>query len=255
MLVFFIGAVLIALGNLAVLAGVAYNRSGEPEAVTLLSEREFREPFFYGSDRENSGLALHLSWRMAEGIRGTPAAWLDREKLSELGFEMSTQPGEDGRYRSMLLRQAWIVLEFDGPAHRAVIAKRETALAEAAARQADKPDDAQLKSLLRHAEKQLEEARERDSRLFAIDAGPDRHALRQRYPERAGYLILPGRVSMYYHANQPSGSVTELEADRFNVALEHRDAIQPDGKYAVTVAFGKRGEGWIVDAAGSDHEN
>lgn len=254
-LIFGIGAVLIAIGNIAVLAGVAYNRSGEPEAVAVLSEREFRQPYFYTNDRDNSGLTLRLSWRMEDGIRGTPASWLDREKLSELGFEMDLRPDRDGRYRPVLPRQAWIVLEFDGPVYRTAIERRETVLAEAAARQAGDPDDTQLKNVLRSAEKQLEEERERASRIFAVDAGPDRHSLRQRYPDRARYLVLPGRMSMHYRLDQPTGSVAGIETDRLNIPLEHRDAIQPDGKYAVTVAFGKRGEGWIVDATGSDHGN
>lgn len=250
-LTFVIGTALIVVGNLAVLAGVAYNRSGEPEAVMLLSERELRQPYYNRNNRDNSGLALRLSWRAEEGVRGPIASWLDRDKLRELGFDVDLRTDEDGRYRQAFPREAWIVLEFDGPAHRAAIERWETELAEARTRQAENPDDAQREIALHNAERQLEEERERNSRLFAVDAGLDRHTLRQRYADRARYLILPGRVDMYHLMGKPMGSVAGLDAGTLNVALEHRDAIVPEGKYAVTVAFGKRGEGWIVDAQGT----
>lgn len=218
--------------------------------MTVLSERELRQPYYYRNNRDNSGLALDLSWRMEERARGRSASWLDRDKLRELGFDADLRSPEDDRYRWALPREAWIVLEFDGPAHQAAIERCETELTEARARQAENPDDAQREIALRNAERQLEEERESNSRLFAVDAGSDRHTLRQRYPDRAGYLILPGRVDMYYLRDEPMGRIAGLDAGNLNVALEHRDAIVPGGKYAVTVAFGKRGEGWIVGAKG-----
>ena len=58
---FLLAWMLVAAVNGAVLSGVAYNRSGPPEARIVLSEREL--PLAYRRHEENSGLALRLAWR------------------------------------------------------------------------------------------------------------------------------------------------------------------------------------------------
>jgi len=58
------GLGLIALTNAVALVGVTYNRSGEPEAKLSLTQRELRTPYRWYGNRENSGLALSLIWRV-----------------------------------------------------------------------------------------------------------------------------------------------------------------------------------------------
>ncbi|MGH8649482.1 MAG: DUF4824 family protein, partial [Burkholderiales bacterium] len=50
------GIVLIALTNAIALGGVAWNRSGEPESVLKLTQRELSQPRGFGLDREEGGL-------------------------------------------------------------------------------------------------------------------------------------------------------------------------------------------------------
>jgi len=58
------GLGLIALTNAIALSGVVYNRSGDPEATLRLTQRELRTPYRWYGNRENSGLALSLVWRV-----------------------------------------------------------------------------------------------------------------------------------------------------------------------------------------------
>ena len=53
---------LLLLSNVVVLAGVAYNRSGEPLASIELTERELPLRVTYNSTDDDSGTALSLKW-------------------------------------------------------------------------------------------------------------------------------------------------------------------------------------------------
>ena len=81
------GIGLIILTNAVVLAGVAYNRSGEPETRIILTERELNLPYRYGGSKENSGIALRVNFRVdgtsSDKYRyyGNDARWLSKEKL------------------------------------------------------------------------------------------------------------------------------------------------------------------------------
>lgn len=262
--VLLIGAALIGVGNAAALIGVAYNRSGEPRAVMEFSEREFMRPYAFWSDRENSGMALNLSWRMPDEARmfyedvGTfdvPASWLDRDKLIELGFDVAAIEDEERPWATgkMLPRAAWIVLELDGPVYREVLARCEAALAEAEERQAALPEDEKRRQYADNARAQLKRERHESSRLFAVDAGLDRDALRQRYSDRARYLVLPGHIDPMRYEGRTRGVIAGLEVAAVHVPLVHRESLGREGKYTVTLAFGRRDEPWIVGVrAGAD---
>ena len=96
------GAALVLGGNAFALIGVAYNRSGAPDAQVELSERELVSPPRYAiHERENSGLALQIAWRLDYGPQHTysghvrhrsGAPWLDRDKLKSLGFKLAAAP-------------------------------------------------------------------------------------------------------------------------------------------------------------------
>jgi hypothetical protein len=256
--VFLAGAALIAIGNAVALTGVAYNRSGEPRAVIEFSQREFAQPYVSPVDRENSGIALVLNWRMPERGRrfagGVPldvsVPWLGRDKLIELGFDPAALDDEDRRreWGRTLPRPAWVVLELDGPAYREALALSEAALARVEALQAGQPDDAELRRSVEGARLQLERERHESSRLFAMDAGADRDELRRRYPDRSRQLILPVRIGLSGYEDKPQGFIAELGVSTVHVPLKHRAVIDSQGKYTVTLAFGRRDEPWIVDA-------
>ena len=58
------GIALILAVNAVALAGVAYNRSGEPDSVLRLTERELQASYGWHGSAENSGAALTLRWRV-----------------------------------------------------------------------------------------------------------------------------------------------------------------------------------------------
>ncbi|MEE9499077.1 MAG: DUF4824 family protein, partial [Nitrospinaceae bacterium] len=119
--------VLIVLTNVVVLAGVAYNRSGEPDATVQLTERELHwQKRWDLTDKEDTGLYLNLKWSMP-GFKSNrwdythKKNWMDQQKLAELGFNTDF-PLEDKKasryYSRQLPRQAYVVLEFNGDAYQ-----------------------------------------------------------------------------------------------------------------------------------------
>jgi hypothetical protein len=245
------GLLLIAGTNAVVLGGVGYNRGGEPEAALPLTERELQISDPWGWRSENSGLDLRLQWRLpptradvsdyGQGGYGGGASWLDGAKLAKLGFDMSVpldERGAERHYAKQLAREVLIVLELDGPAHQAAIERAR----ERASREKATKADAEL----------LAAEIERHSRLFAVDAGIDRDALRAKYPDRARYAIAPGKVRLGYWGPRgertPRGYVSELSVPAINVPLEMRGVVTRGGPYTATVAFGRRLEPWLAAA-------
>ena len=80
-----VAAAVVIFFNLATLAAVWVNRSGEPEAVLQLTERELSLP---PREAENTALALQLEWVDTELLRPGPG-WFDKRKLEEIGFDCS----------------------------------------------------------------------------------------------------------------------------------------------------------------------
>ena len=180
---FALGFVLLVVTNLVVLAGVLSNRSGEPEALMTLTERELPLPFrLY---KENSGLALRIAWRAPGNStgeyfdRGNPG-WLDAAKLKELGFKMEDTAGstDKGNFsRPAIPKEVFIVLENNGEAYREAVQNAEADLAKKTAAQAANSGDKKLHDALQRAEDRLQHERITKSRLFAVDAGLDPRTL------------------------------------------------------------------------------
>jgi len=233
------GLALILVVNAVVLAGVAYNRSGEPEALLKLSQRELPMPGEWGFEGENSGVSLTIAWRVHPGpgseaydfghSYGGETTWLDRAKLESLGFEVSEPALRDKR---QLPRDALLVLEVDGPAYQAALQRAEE-------RAKRKPEEWMLR--------QLKHERETSSRLFVVDAGRDLAALRAKYPNRSQYAIVKGKVRIYRGANgkAPAGFVAGVNVTSVHVPVEMHGALHRDGAYEATVAFGRRLEPWL----------
>ena len=92
---FIIGFLLLLASNIVVLSGAASNRSGEPESLIILSERELQLKTQLHKD--NSGLVLKLNWRSLgkaadkHGYTNWRApTWLNADKMKKLGFNLST---------------------------------------------------------------------------------------------------------------------------------------------------------------------
>jgi hypothetical protein len=263
------GLALIAATNAVVLAGVAYNRSGEAEAQLRLTDRELSPPYSWGFAKENSGLAMQLKWSLpvAPSSRGdaddSPSAsrwgapgWLDRAKLIELGFDVARiERTDDERSPEPLPRDVFLVLEMDGAAHREALARAERRVAALQARAAADPQDSNARNALGWAGKALDDVRNKESRLFVVDAGLDPARLRAKYSDRTRYAIVGGRVSVsraYGYKRRPAsltGSVEQLNVDEINVPVELRPAVGPDKAFEASVAFGRRLEPWFASAA------
>lgn len=273
-------AALIVLVNAIVLAGVAWNRGGEPESQVVLSQRELGEPWGGIAREENSGLALRIEWRLlpaaddldaeppAFGAGGIPA-WMDAARLAEFGFEAGdlTDPIARRRFEGQGEREVLVVLELAGPAWQEALARargkaeRETAL------RAANPDKKEFVEREKRAREQLEREETDASRLFAIDIGRDAAALRARHPDRSKTMILRARLLPRVMTRDKklvaAGYLTGLQIAEVNVphalrprylAAEHaargKPALASHGKtirFSATVVVGRRLEPWIED--------
>lgn len=272
------GIALIALTNAVALGGVAWNRSGTPESELKLTQRELWVPYRPRFDRDSGGLDLSVRWRVLTedpGVafyadhQGTPE-WLDEAKLAALGFDVSPPSASrraGSRYDRQLPRQALVVLELDGPAYRKALERALERAGKEAAKAAETGKTgpgtpAQQAAMFLKAEEST------NSRLFAVDAGPDAQPLRAKYPDRNRYAIVQGKVRPYYRVGRGSdarwtGYIEVIENARVNVPLDFARAVEPapgmipapgpapgGPSFEVTIAFGKRFEPWITAAGG-----
>lgn len=219
------------------------NRSHAAGGTVELTEREVTLPPIIG---DSTALDLGLRWEFetkSEADRGTPD-WLDATKLAELGFDCRlapTHPEARDHYDSQPARPVYLVIEYGGEAWRASERRAPSGPA--------KRDP------------------QRDSRLFAVDAGQDPGALRQKYPDTAQYLITRGVVRITRRgatADEPRSGQPRLRGwvevvpGRIFVprphcqvlqGLRHREGERPSPpatpRYAVTVSWGTRYEPWV----------
>lgn len=273
------GAALILLVNAVALTGVYFNRSGEPEARMTLSQRELGMPWDWHVARENSGLALGLNWRVSDGNAveysyggygyhgGTPE-WLDEPRMQALGFD--TAPVAEGsagrrRFERQLPREVLLVLELAGPAWQQALERAQQNSARHEAARLANADSKEFAEKAKRALEQLQREEKANSRLFAIDAGLDRAALRAKYPDRSRFLILKAtlrpRLETRERKTLVTGYVSDLAMRQINVphalraglepALRKpwRNALDPGAQFEATVAIGQRLEPWIEAVA------
>jgi hypothetical protein len=268
---------LVLATNAVVLLGIARNRSGA-ESTLVLTERE---AYLQRAGREDTGLSLSVRWQ--DGTDWNERGWFGRETLAAVGFDVSV-PVDDLQeddaptfYRDRLSRPALVVYELEGGAWRRWRDARERQHAEMREEGRDDESVREVESF--HANRMAAE-----SRLFAIDAGRDADDLRERYPDRDRYAIVPSRVSIGVQTRRDpdTGKLAERwlagtvhgplvgqlhVTPRFRPALEpladdwQRDSVSmpepipdtggrgaPDGapRFEVAVSWGTRGEPWIV---------
>jgi len=269
------GLALIVLTNAVALGGVAWNRFGEPDSRMLLGERELLMPWRAARpDSENSGLSLELHWRCLQAPtlsrRGATwydsnsPAWLDARKMAELGFDLRAPAPARTLDRApqrheQLPRDVWLVLELEGPAYRQALAEAAQAARAAASRAAEAAASQPASRSVARALDTRPAAGD-DSRLFAVDAGLDRDALRTRYPDRTMYAIVHARVSPRRGSELAidGGRIDALDIDEINVPLALRPVFdgmaprdwrsRPSPGFDATVDFGRRAEPWLADA-------
>ena len=266
------GLALIGLANAVALGGAAYNRSGEADSMLRLTERELRPPHEWNGRKENSGLELKLQWRALLSDKsqagsyssasdgGGSAAWLDKSKMTSLGFDVAPAPERldtDRRsaYERQLPRDVFVVLELDGSAYRMALERAVNAAKELAIK--NERGDGK-----KDADEKIDRETHRSSRLFAVDAGLDLSALRRKFEDRSRYAIVRGQVRPTWLVQDigAAGVITNLSAATINVPLETHSVFEgvapssyltPKGggkRFEAIVAFGQRLEPWFVSA-------
>ena len=256
------GAALIVAVNALVLAGVAYNRSGDPTSTLQLSERELRHGRL--SSKENSGVALSLVWRVRRGddapdadvgSYGWATDWLDQAKLAALGFDVASARAEreSKLWRS---KEVLLVLEFDGPAYRQTLARVQQKADEEEKLLLANPGNKEFERRAKRAREAAERDEREASRLFVVDAGLDAATLRAQYPDPTRTLIVRGQVRPQRvsrdRKDSLSGHISALSVAQINVPLEFLPALEQaagadkKASFSATVAFGKRLEPWLV---------
>lgn len=236
---------LLVIVNVIVLAGVIRNRSGAPEAVVELTERELPLGFYQGSaDKENTGISLRLDWNeypvytkfLHRNNRGFRYDWFDQAKLEAVGFDCSmllTDAKAELHYEKMLPKKAYAVLEYEGIAWEAWRARAQQDLSEVVEK-ANK--GALTQKDLKEAQDEYEHELKTHSRLFAVDAGSDPAKLRQQYPDNKRFLIAPAQVRLSYNRNynvdtkknespKLTGYITEILVNDINVPKSKRAVI------------------------------
>jgi hypothetical protein len=237
-------AALVVATNLGAWGFAVANRSGEPEAVLQLTERELRLP---AKDADNTALTLELVFeRLQHGPvtgSGRPqhedAGWFDRARLQAIGFDcrLPVTPENARHYRAQPPRTTFAALEFEGVEWQA----------------------------------QIQRAREKDplldTHLVAIDVDNDSAALRRRHPDRRSVAIVKATAALQFVSNpgQPPflmGRVSGALPGEINVPREWRPPLERyqtapapgtwppplrEPRYRVTVRWGSRFEPWIED--------
>ncbi|MBP5997687.1 MAG: DUF4824 family protein [Azonexus sp.] len=268
-----VGLGLIALTNAVALGGVWWNRAAAPESSLTLSERELELPWRALRNRENSGLALNLNWRVGDReagefisgytVNGGTPEWLDGTRMQALGFTLGDTDTDHGRrrYTRQLPRQAVFVLELDGPAaQRALDQARENAARHAAAAAAN-AGSKEFAGRAKRAQDALTQEENISSRLFVIDAGLDAGALRQKYPDRSRFMLLRGTVRPAIRDRGPgqpqmTGYIARVGSGPIHVPHALRGPLEslrargePGGgdHFSATLAVGQRLEPWIAE--------
>jgi hypothetical protein len=256
------GLGLILLTNAVVLGSVWDNRSGDRDSTLALTDRELASPINYWHSAENSGLDLHLVWRIEQSqpraytpgsvYFGGEGDWLNSAKLTELGIKVharSPSPKNAAAFNSSLPADVLLVLEMDGPAYQRTLERACRPPANGA------PDAVER-------QKNCLEEKSGSSRLFVVDAGLDREALRKKYPDRNQYAVVRGQIQAslitQMSERQLRGYVHGISNDEINVPSSMRTALgdlkpvigqvygQRGKPLAAVVTFGRRLEPWLA---------
>lgn len=223
--------VLPLVATAAALLSARTNRAAGRDAIVLTEHELQLRP----RSSDNSAAILEIRWREPRQL----AKWMTRAKLEELGFNCEVDPaapGADRHYRQALPRDAFVALEYDGPAFAAWL-EAQRLLADPATkdtrRRPGRPEST--------------------SHLAAIDAAPDAATLDRRYPDTQRHLITSAivRPDLEWPPGKPpalGGRIMILVPGEIHVPSRLIPQLA-SGRYAVTVRYGRRWEPWVVDIA------
>lgn len=234
---FICSIIIVVITNIVVLLGVSSNRSGDPETLIELTERELQMP--YRIQKENSGLSLQLVWRSLSknednlyySNRGEPA-WLNVEKLNSIGFNIEDKIISHDDYRKhmqLLSKEVYIVLEYNGASYKESVKRAERAFHES--QKSIKSNSTSKFEMDKHKrlDKKLKNERMYNSRLFAIDIGHDAKGLRTKYSDRSRYIITMGLVTLSYDygVKKLLGRISGLSIENIHIPIKNREIFEP----------------------------
>ncbi|WP_321779494.1 DUF4824 family protein [Sulfurimonas sp.] len=246
---------LLILTNIVVLLGIYFNRSGETTSEAILTQRELEIP--YSMKKENNSIFLKLVYRNINKSKFSHLGnWLNVTKLKELGFDTDKYL----IYKKNIKRpskEVFIVLEYNCESYKKSLKLAEEVFAEQEALySAEKSKQRAYKNAKRNLTREQTSA----SRLFAIDAGLDYDALRQKYTNKANFIIVKGlvKISNSYKEKIIYGYIQQLHIQKINLPYEFKHLlkdVKPIDKYnakqnthpsyKVEVKYGSRYEPWI----------
>ncbi len=219
-----LAALVVLLADASLLAGVARNRSGEPESELELTERELPLLSAGWGEEEVTAVVLRLDWDgpgWSRTSRHVLTDWFDRSKLEAAGYDCSYPvEAEDAatHYGRMLPREAWVVLEHEADAWRRWLEEEPLGLEEQVGRLGG-GEEARARAA--ELEKEHERMGVGGSRLFPVDVGTDARLLRARYPDRTRYAIVRGVVkasfSRGFEPPRLRGEISRLPVETLHV--------------------------------------
>lgn len=251
---FWLGLGFILISNLSILGMVFWNRSAEPESMLTLSERELYQSHT-GEEDSSVKLSLVISHHFPTRAHIAP------EKLSELGLdwpEKNSKPPHKAVHHTE--KPVLVVLELDGPAYQQTVTARRKTLSDIQQKieeQENLDPDESPKNALSRAQEALKSVLE-GSRLYIVDIGTDKQALRNRYPDRRKYAIVRTMIDPVYsyydkeskkfidsskasaYINNPNISVILPLQWHPQETFDHKTHFETD------IAFGQRLEPWIT---------
>ncbi|MDD5372357.1 MAG: DUF4824 family protein [Sulfurimonas sp.] len=261
---FVLAFILLFFANAVVLTGVYINRTMEATSQIVLTQRELQMP--YKNKRENNGMSLKLVYRIlntdiSKGSYNKIPAWLNAEKLKELGFDTTNRDQGTAHYKKPPTKEVFIVLEYDGEAYKKSLALAEENFVEKEVLFNAKKDDNRTKMDYENAKKRLNREQISESRLFAIDAGLEYEKLREEYPDKNTYIIVKGLVRLVYQnkiEKEQSASIQQLNTENIYLPYKFKHVLKDittdddlnnrvgsAPKYEVEIKYGIRYEPWI----------
>ncbi|MCU1716991.1 DUF4824 family protein [Pseudomonas sp. 5P_3.1_Bac2] len=240
---------LIVALNAWLLGSVWWNRQEPVDSQLQLSQRElpqYRSSYSAGLRLKRE---LHISYRWPD----QQAENLSVEQMSQLGFDL--QRCERQRYSWQPSREAFMVLELNGPAYQQELARAKQRLENARAALRRQPARKARQQVLQSAEKDYQRTEQVLSRLLVVAVGVDAQQLRQQYGQRTMYAIVPAVVEarLDYSAADHQAQCTgyaRMANTQLSVPLALRQpglasATAQDLNFTAQVAFGRTLEPWL----------
>lgn len=197
-----IGIIIITFTNIIALAGVLYNRTGQPTSSVTLSERELYMPYSWHeeslSDSENTALSLRIDFERSQHLTDMR---LNKQQLEGLGFTFMNK--EYSFWTSS--RTFYWALEFDGKhyAEDLEAAKNELLNAQQlmtdARQQDDKKDLSTANQELERKQARFDRVEQTQSRLYVVDFDGNLESLQQKFAGQSNVIFMQGIVKPYKH--------------------------------------------------------